>query len=47
MWMTSVWTPTSSRSLGFAIGPFKEVFDPGYYNTENNKHENVDKEDDI
>ena len=45
--MTSVWTPTSSRSLGFAIGPFKEVFDLGYNNTENNKHENVDKEDDI
>lgn len=33
VWCSHIWTPVSTRSLGFAIGPFKIVEDPEYFGT--------------
>ena len=35
VWATQIWTPTPIRSLGFAVGPFKVLEDPEYFNEEN------------
>lgn len=34
VWATQIWTPTPIRSLGFAVGPFKVLEDPEYFNEE-------------
>jgi hypothetical protein len=31
MWVSALWNPAPSRSLGFAIGPFRVVYDREYY----------------
>jgi hypothetical protein len=40
VWVTQIWAPTPTRSLGFAVGPFKVLEDPEYFSEE------VDDDDD-
>ena len=42
IWVSALWNPAPSRSLGFAIAPFHIVYDREYYN----KLDNNDEEDD-
>ena len=42
VWTTSIWSPCPARSIGFAIGPFKVLYDPEYYG----KQEEEDDDDD-
>ena len=44
IWTTSIWSPCPARSIGFAIGPFKVIYDPEYYGKQDDDEE-VDGED--
>eukprot|EP00957_Ditylum_brightwellii_P206264 15347602-Ditylum_brightwellii.AAC.2 len=46
IWVTSIWTPCPSRSLGFAIGPFAIIYDPEYYYGQREKLHGGGKGDD-
>lgn len=45
VWNSSSWLPVPSRALGFAIGPFRALEDPEFFNIlpENDKSEEVEK----
>jgi hypothetical protein len=45
IWCSHIWAPVSTRSLGFAIGPFKIIEDPEYFTT-NSHSTSLDEEDD-
>ncbi len=45
IWTTSIWSPCPVRSIGFAIGPFKVVYDPEYYGTQDDDDD--DDDDDV
>jgi hypothetical protein len=42
VWCSNAWTPAPSRSLGFAIGPFKVLEDPEYFSVEEEEEEDDD-----
>jgi hypothetical protein len=44
LWTTSIWSPCPVRSIGFAIGPFKVLYDPEYYGKQENDDEDEEEE---
>jgi len=45
VWTTSIWSPCPARSIGFAIGPFKVLYDPEYYGNEDDDEDDDDSSD--
>ncbi len=49
IWTSSIWSPCPVRSIGFAIGPFKVLYDPEYYGEQKDDEdddEETEKDDD-
>ncbi len=46
VWTTSIWSPCPVRSIGFAIGPFKVLYDPEYYGKQDDDDDDEDEEED-
>lgn len=47
LWTTASWSPIPARSLGFATGPFRALYDPEYYTHEDDDDEEEEEDADV
>ena len=45
LWTTASWSPIPARSLGFATGPFRALYDPEYYTHDEDDDDEEEEED--